>query len=79
MKPAVEHEAPKGPQQPIQFPRTQIPSSSVFGFPVLINQFQTLQDSKPAASTGQVQVSDRLVDPRRTRLARLQAARRDAE
>ena len=77
MKPANESDAPRRPQQPSQFPRTEIPSSSVFGFPVSSNQFQILQDSKPAVSTGPSQIQDRLADPRTTRLARLQAAARE--
>ena len=47
----------------------------MYGFLVLSNQFQSLQDSEPAVSTSQSQISDRLIDPRKTRLARLQAAR----
>ena len=79
MKLVNENEVPRRPQQPTQLPSSEIPSRSVFGFPVSVNQFQFLEDSKSAVSTGQVQISDRLVDPRRTRLARLQAARREAE
>ena len=47
----------------------------MFGFPVSVNQFNVLQASEPAVSTSREQIQDRLVDPRRTRLARLQAAR----
>ena len=79
MKLAVGNKAPKGPNQPTQRPKTEIPSSSVYGFPVSDNQFQLLQDSQPSMSTNQSQSQDRLIDPRRTRLARQQAARRTDE
>ena len=75
MKPVSKNEAPKRPQQPTQLPITEIPSSSAFGFPVSVNQFQTLQDSEPAVSTNQGQSEDRLINPRTTRLARQRAAR----
>ena len=54
-------------------------SSSVnteFGFLVSTNQFNVLQESEPATSTSQVQGEDSLVNPRTTRLQRLQATRR---
>ena len=79
MKPAVRSDAQRRPKQPSQCPRTKIPSSSVYGFPVSDNQLQLLQDSQPAVSTSQGQSQDRLIDPRRTRLARQQAARRTDE
>ena len=79
MKPTNKNEAPRRPQQPTQPLKTEIPSSSVYGFPISINQFQSLEDSKFAESTSQLQSEDRLVNPRTTRLARQQAARRDAE
>ena len=75
MKPAVGSDTQRRPQQPIERPNTEIPSSLVYGIPVSVNQFQSLEDSEFAVSTGQVQISDRLIDPRKTRLARLQAAR----
>ena len=40
------------------------------------NQFQFLQESASAVSQSTVQFEDRLIDPRSTRLSRLQAARR---
>ena len=79
MKPTSNNDAPKGLKQPTQFPKTEIPSVAVFGFPVLVNQFQVLQDSRSAESTSQSQREDRLVDPRKTRLVRLQAATRTME
>ena len=79
MKPAVKNEAPREPQQPTQLPKTEIPSSSVYGFPVSSNQFQLLQESQPAVSTSPSQIQDRLIDPRKTRLARLQATRGTVE
>ena len=79
MKPVVKSDAPKGSEQPSQFPRTQIPSRTVYGFPVSSNQFQILQESTPAASNSLSQSTNRLTDPRTTRLARQQAARREAE
>ena len=78
MQSTSNSDAPKGPPQPSQLPKTEIPSSSVFGFPVSSNQFQILQDSRSTESTSSRQVQDRLIDPRTTRLARLQATRRDA-
>ena len=79
MKPINENAAPRGPHQSTQRPSTEIPSISVFDFPISVNQFQSLQDSQPAVSTGQVHSEDRLINPRGTRLARLQAARGTAE
>ena len=52
------------------------PASAVFGFPVSENQFRLLQNSKTAESTSQVQREEGLMDPRSTRLSRLQAATR---
>ena len=74
MKPVVKSDAQRRPNQPTQLPKTEIPSRAVFGFPVSVNQFQFLEDSKSAESTYQSQSEDRLVDPRKTRLVRLQAA-----
>ena len=51
----------------------------MYGFPVSVNQYQLLEDSRSAESTSSRQVQDRLIDPRTTRLARLQAARREPE
>ena len=79
MKPVVKSEAPKGLEQPPQFPRTQIPSNTVYGFPISSNQFQILEESQPAESTSSRQVQDRLTDLRTTRLARQRAAREIAE
>ena len=79
MKLAVGNEAPKGPNQPTQIPKKEIPSRSVYDFPVSVNPFQSLEESEPAVSTSQSQIQERLIDPRRTRLARQQAARRDVE
>ena len=79
MRPVNKSDAQRRPNQPSQLPRTEIPSSSVYGFPVLVNPFQSLQELQLAVSTNQSQIQDRLIDPRKTRLARLQAARRDAE
>ena len=76
MKPAVGSDVQRRPQQPTERPNTEIPSRSVFGFPVSENQFQTLQDSTLAVSQSLVQNEDKLVDPRTTRLSRQQAARR---
>ena len=56
--------------------KKEIPSSSVFGFPVLKNQFQFLEESGPTVSQSQVQREERLIDPKSTRLSRLQAERR---
>ena len=53
MKPAIRSDAQRRPKQPSQRPKTKIPSSSVYGFPILDNQFQLLQDSQPAVSTSQ--------------------------
>ena len=78
MKPASKNKAPKRLNQPSQRPRTEIPSRSVFGFPILVNQFQSLQESTYAVSTSQGQSEDRLINSRTTRLARQRAARRIA-
>ena len=75
MKPVSKNEAPRRPQQSTQHPRTEIPSVSVYGFPVSVNQFELLEESQPAVSTSSSQIPNRLVDPRTTRLARQRAAR----
>ena len=75
MKPAVQSKAPKRPTQPTHNPSSAIPSSSVFGFPVSVNQYQLLQDSRSAVSQSSRQNEDKLIDPRSTRLSRQQAAR----
>ena len=77
MKPAVHSVAPKGSKQPSQFPRKKIPSNEVYGFPVSVNEYQMLQDSRSAKSTTSRQVQDRLTDPRNTRLASQRAAKRE--
>ena len=51
----------------------------MYGFPVSIHPFQSLEESQLAVSTNRSQIQDRLIDPRTTRLARQQVARRDAE
>ena len=79
MRPAVQSEAPKRLKQPTQVPSSEISSSSVYGFPVAVNQFQLLQDSKPAVSQKSEQSEDRPIGPRRTRLLRLQTARETEE
>ena len=79
MKLDVKSDAQRRPKQPSQRPRTEIPSSSVYGFPVSVNQFQSLEDSEPAKSTSQCQIQDRLIDPRKTILTRQRAARRTIE
>ena len=76
MKPAVQSEAPKRPKKPTQLPSSEIPYSSVFGFPVAENQFQLLQESRSAAVSQRAEQSeDRSNDLRSTRLSRQQAAR----
>ena len=75
MKLAIGSDAQRRPQQPTERPNTEIPSRSVYGFPVSYNQFQSLQDSQSTVSTSSSQIQDRLIDPRTTRLARLQAAK----
>ena len=75
MKPAVQSDAQRRPKQPSQCPNLQIPSSSVYGFPVSVNPFRSLEESQPAVSTNPSQIEDRLVDPRTTGLARQRAAR----
>ena len=79
MKPARKNAAPRRSNQPTQLPKTEIPSSSVYGFLASINIFQSLQESEPAVSTNQSQSEDRLVNPRTTRLARQQVARGSVE
>ena len=79
MKPVVKSDAPKGSEQPTQFPKIVIPSRSIYRFLVSSNQFQILQESTPAASTSPSQSTDRLTDPRTTRLARQRAARGTTE
>ena len=76
MKPASENAAPRRPNQSTRCPQIEIPSSSVFGFLVSENQFQFLQESAFAVSQSLVQIEDKLIDPRSTRLSRLRAARR---
>ena len=78
MKPTNGKTTPRRPNQPTQHPSTEFPSRSVFDFPVSVNQFQSLQDSEPAMSTNQVQ-EEGLINPRTTRLVRLQVARRTSE
>ena len=75
MKPAVGSDAQRRPQQPTKRPNTEIPSRSVYRFPVSVNSFQLLQDSQSVVSTSSSQIQDRLIDPRTTRLAKLQVAR----
>ena len=79
MKPVNGNAAPRRSNQPARRPSSEFPSSSIFRFPVSVNQFQSLQESVPAVSTSRGQSEDRLIDPWRTRLARLQAARATIE
>ena len=68
--------AQRRPQTPNRRPNEGNPASAVFGFPVSEKQFRLLQNSKTAESTSQVQREEGLIDPRSTRLSRLQAATR---
>ena len=79
MKPAVQDKAPRGPKKPNQLPSSEISSSSVFGFPVSVNQFQILQESRSAEAQSPRPTEDRSIDLRRTRLLRPQAARGNEE
>ena len=79
MKPASEGTVPKEPQQSNDSPTTEIPLCTIFGFPVSTNQFNELQESETAVSTSQRQVQERRNYPNKTRLTRLQAARRTDE
>ena len=73
MKPAVGKVAQRRPQPSHRRPSGEIRTSAVYGFLVSKNQFKVLQSSESAVSQSQVQREDRLVDPRSTRLSRLQA------
>ena len=75
MKPVNEIATPRGPQQSSKSSKSEIPSRTVFEFSISSNQFNVLQKTESAVSTSQGQSEDRLIDPRRTRLARQQAAR----
>ena len=55
----------------------EIPYSEVSGFPVAANQYAVLSESA-AQSSGRVQDYSSLVNPRTTRLQRLQAAQEEA-
>ena len=79
MKPASEGTVPKEPPQSNDSPTTEIPLCTIFGFPVSTNQFNELQESETAVSTSQRQVQERRNYPNKTRLTRLQAARRTDE
>ena len=57
-------------------PSEENPASAVFGFLVSENQFNVLHHSEFAVPQSQVQREEGLIDPRSTRLSRLQAARR---
>ena len=76
MKPVSGNSAQRRPQSSHRRPSGEIPASAVFGFPVSENQFNILQYTEPAVSQSRVQREDGLIDPRTTRLSRLQAARR---
>ena len=75
MKLVSRNSAQRKPQPSHRRPSEEIPASAVFEFPILVNQFNVLQALEPAMSTSQEQIQDRLIDPRRTRLTRLQAIR----
>ena len=76
MKPVSGNSAQRRPQPSHRRPSEGIPVSSVFGFPVSENQFNVLQSTESAVSQSRVQRGDGLIDPRTTRLSRLQVARR---
>ena len=76
MKPVSGNSVQRRPQPSHQRLSGGIPINIVFGFLVSADQFRTLQESTPAVSQSSVQNEDRLIDPRSTRLSRLQAARR---
>ena len=76
MKPVSGNSAQRRPQPSHRCPSEEIPASAVFGFPVSENQFNVLQYTELAVSQSRVQREDGLIDPRTTRLSRLQAARR---
>ena len=69
------------PSSSTRHPKEQIPSSvpTVVGFPISMNQFSILQESEFAEFQSQVQAEDGLIDPRNTRLLRLQAEKRAEE
>ena len=69
MKLVNGNSAQRRPNPSYRRPSEEIPANAVFGFPVAINQFNVLQASELAMSTNREQIQDRLVDPRRTRLA----------
>ena len=75
MKPAVQREAPGRCKQPTQLPSSEISSSSVYGFPVAVNQFQLLRDSRSAESQRTEQIKYRSTNQRSARRSRQQAAR----
>ena len=79
MKPTKETTAQRRPNPSTRRPKEEIPSNAMFGFLVSTNQFNVLQDSESAMSTNQVQGEDSLVNPRSTRLQRLQAVGRAEE
>ena len=72
----MEYTAGENPRPSARQPGNEIPLSvsTAVGFLVLGNQFQAL--SKHTVSQKQVQGEDRLIDPRYTKLKRLQTAKR---
>ena len=74
----MENTAQVQPSSSTRHPKDQIPSSvpTVMGFPVSVNQFNVLSESKFAESQSQVQEEASLMNPRSTRLQRLLAAKR---
>ena len=79
MIPTSNSNAPKGFQQLSQFPKTELPSNELFGFPVSSNQFNVLQPDQTAGSQSQEQKEEGLVDPRSTRLSRQAANRAEGQ
>ena len=76
MKPTDGNATERRPNPSTRHPSEEVPSSAMFGFPVSENQFNVLQSSEPAVSLSREQRGDRLIDPRNTRLSRLQVATR---
>ena len=74
MKSTSGNAAQRRPNPSTRRPSEEVPASAVFDFPVSENQFRLLQSIEPTMSTSRVQREERLIDPRSTRLSRLQAA-----
>ena len=75
MKSNSDPAAKRGPHSTIRRPSGGLPTSEVFGFPVVNNQFNVLQSNQIAGSPSQEQREEGLVDPKSTRFVR-QAAQR---